>query len=88
MLDFTESILIEARPSRVWAALLDIEQWWPGSRSVEGVSIYVPLSTGGHEMSRLGRALPTRACPRHGRGVPKWRPPFSRMPSSLPNLPL
>lgn len=31
MLDFTESILIEARPSRVWAALLDIEQWWPPS---------------------------------------------------------
>lgn len=31
MLDFTESILIEARPARVWAALLDIEQWWPPS---------------------------------------------------------
>ena len=31
MLDFTESILIEAPPTHVWAALLDIEQWWPAS---------------------------------------------------------
>ena len=29
MLDFTESIRIETPPARVWAALLDIERWWP-----------------------------------------------------------
>lgn len=33
MLDFTESIRIEAPPARVWAALLDIERWWPLSNS-------------------------------------------------------
>jgi uncharacterized protein YndB with AHSA1/START domain len=31
MLDFTESIRVDAIPARVWAALLDIERWWPPS---------------------------------------------------------
>lgn len=31
MLDFTEFIRVEAPPARVWAALLDIERWWPQS---------------------------------------------------------
>lgn len=31
MLDFTETIPINASPARVWAALLDIQRWWPPS---------------------------------------------------------